>query len=1131
VCRFPSRLSSDLPVRLDPDGKVEVALRPGSHRVELEAIWFSPPARLSAPVDSAPWPEAEIWSFVDASSQRTVELVGGVPVDGGQAGVGRDISSLPARRLASGESMEFKEVLRGDPRTDSVQVGCQREVWVDFSGAGLTFRDKLNLQLNRPLRLSVRSPYRLGSAVHRSAGIVLTSLREGEQGFPVEGEGNIQLVSRAEGGLWKALPVSPVGWPLDETSLAIHLGPGWRLVAVPGSTLAEGTWMGDWDLWKIFVVVLVVSLVFRLVSQGAGALSMVGLVLGCHDGVPFLAWIAFLVALALYRGIQDRWPDQVAARIAGLALGILSVVLVAVQLVFLGSQLRLVAHPELSVPGRQFTSRWRPAAMDRMEEASMEVSSKRSSGNVDGLQGLLQSSPKLYRQNGVLEKDVMPDRLSDVRMPEPTFNLQDEDPTLFSGVGPGPGVPEWEWEAGTARWTGFVRAEQTFRILALGPDAMRLWRILAVLATTLAVGMCLRRAFSDANPRWGAWFSPRLVAPLLVLLAAGAPRAEIPSAEVLHQLREELLKSDVCGEDCASLGASRLRMDGDRAVLEIEVQAHTKGVVFLPRPQWLQVSIQVPRGILGGGGESELAWVEPGFQTIRMEGIVGTEEFLVRFPEAITGVEVSANGWTVVSANQNGIHLQRKAVQASGGDSTRSDAQRRIADPPSVRRQFQFAREWTVTTAVSRRGTAGSVAVSVPLLDGESPLDPVVQREGKVQAVIPSGTEVIQWKSRLPIKPRLLLRAGIPGVASERWIVQSSVRWHLVHRGLPPVQASTLEWAPRPGDSLEILFQSPKPVTGPGVLVESSGLRLSGDDLSECRLDLRVATAVGDSFRIALPPKANLRVLELGASAIPPTFDAQGRLRLELRPGDKTVRVVWVGEPNDGVFRKAPEVVLSAAGVDARVEFPQTEQGWIVALGGPGDGPSVLWWGVVAALAVVSWLLARLPGKPLGFWSWFLLMFATSTVGNWLVLPFVAWVAAIVARRRIRPESLSKEVFNLLQVGLGALSLLAFGVLLSAIPVGLLGNPDSGVAGGEGGLVWYLDRFSGELPRPWMVVVPLMAWKAMLLCWSLWLVRSLMRWVPWGWESFTSGGIWRSPEPRPPSPGKGGSPSPENPGE
>jgi hypothetical protein len=47
-----------------------------------------------------------------------------------------------------------------------------------------------------------------------------------------------------------------------------------------------------------------------------------------------------------------------------------------------------------------------------------------------------------------------------------------------------------------------------------------------------------------------------------------------------------------------------------------------------------------------------------------------------------------------------------------------------------------------------------------------------------------------------------------------------------------------------------------------------------------------------------------------------------------------------------------------------------------------------------------------------------------------------------------------------------------------------------------------------------------------MLAWALWLAWSLIRWVPWAWQSFGAGGLWRSvaPPSRPPGGDGGGEP-------
>jgi hypothetical protein len=58
-------------------------------------------------------------------------------------------------------------------------------------------------------------------------------------------------------------------------------------------------------------------------------------------------------------------------------------------------------------------------------------------------------------------------------------------------------------------------------------------------------------------------------------------------------------------------------------------------------------------------------------------------------------------------------------------------------------------------------------------------------------------------------------------------------------------------------------------------------------------------------------------------------------------------------------------------------------------------------------------------------------------------------------------------------------------------------------------LRWYQDRAEATLPRPWVLSVPLLAYRAVMLAWALWLATALLRWLRWGWAQFTRGELWR----------------------
>jgi hypothetical protein len=38
-----------------------------------------------------------------------------------------------------------------------------------------------------------------------------------------------------------------------------------------------------------------------------------------------------------------------------------------------------------------------------------------------------------------------------------------------------------------------------------------------------------------------------------------------------------------------------------------------------------------------------------------------------------------------------------------------------------------------------------------------------------------------------------------------------------------------------------------------------------------------------------------------------------------------------------------------------------------------------------------------------------------------------------------------------------------------------------------------------------------------MLAWALWLANTLLNWLRWGWNCFTTDGMWRKTEKRPPA--------------
>ena len=84
--------------------------------------------------------------------------------------------------------------------------------------------------------------------------------------------------------------------------------------------------------------------------------------------------------------------------------------------------------------------------------------------------------------------------------------------------------------------------------------------------------------------------------------------------------------------------------------------------------------------------------------------------------------------------------------------------------------------------------------------------------------------------------------------------------------------------------------------------------------------------------------------------------------------------------------------------------------------------------------------------------------------------------------------------------------------LISAIPNGLLGQPDMGVVGNGSDahrLQWFADQSESALPQASAFSLPLWAYRSAMLIWALWLANALLGWLRWAGQCFATGGMWR----------------------
>lgn len=1132
---LPTQLESSLPARLSREGRLSITARPGTWEILVTSVWLVPPSKFQSSSAETPWPEQEIWSFEAAPSVRTVQIEGGMSIDARQAGVATHRQSLPAWSVPRGANLEVQEVLRGDPLTDSVKMELRRVVWVDFGGDSATVVDELQGAILKPVRLSATNALALGRATVGGEGVVLTSTAPGEQGFPVvSGQRTIRLWSRWAREPWSILPATPAQWEHTSGRMDVHVGPGWRLLDILGPGSSYGTWASEWNLWSIFLVVLASALVARVAGKRVGALAACLFVLGASDGIATGWWVHLSLALLIWTLVRSKFPGSKPEVFLRIWSAIAAFGIVSVLIPFTIKQARFAVHPSLASTG---SSSMYQTADFGMAKAEAPVEEMRETGYTP-------AAPAEAMQNSVMDKIQTTDGLLGAEVEESDGKLVDvvlagsaggksvsastslslgktkrqaqkmDDPFLLGGVQSGPGEPSWDYGTGALTWEGPVTPSQGVRILALSPGWVRLWRILLVAGAWLLAWFLLRAVLPDVVGKFRPTLGRKPSVMALILLASVGANAEMPSSEMLEELKAEVLKTRSCEGSCARVGEMRLVVRANRATVELDVHAAAREGVGLPEVSWIARSLVVPRGAAGRDVDAGIrAIVEPGIQTIRMEGVIRGNDLLVSFPEGSVPFRrrIDAPGWTRDGDDPGSVHLTRATGVAKASTTMEEDSSKaELAPLVAITRSLDLQREWGMTTRIERAsGFQGAIVLNVPRVAGETVLGNLTVDSQHVKVVLNPGQQELSWASRLAIGPRLFLRAESTSLWTEAWVVESAARWHVVPTGILRIQADKPTWKPLGGETLSLEVNAPRPLNGALFTIENARMEVdAGQGTSQVTLSANVLAGIGGEILAKLPEGARVSTVSVRGVQINPVRATDGRYRIAVAPGTSYVEITWLQEGIGRFFRRAPLVSLSAAGANITVGLAEPNSGWIVATGGPGVGPAVLWWGVIASMLLLAGILSRIPGQPLGFWSWFLLFLGTSTVGKLTVIPFVVWVVVFLWRSRAKPERWSASAFSLIQTGAILLTLLAWGWLLATIPQGLLGRPDMLVETPLGGYAWFVDRIDGTFPRPWEFVLPLWLWRFLLLVWCLWLVRSSLAWGKWGWDAFTEGGIW-----------------------
>jgi len=1111
---IPLSLQSPLPARLEPDGQLLIQLRPGHWQIDILARNNQELTALPlAPTEQGlQWPESEIWSFDARPQLRVVEIEQLSAIDPSLTNLPDDWKNFPAYKINQGQTMGFKTIRRGDPEPEPNQLNLTRKLWLDFDGQGYTVNDTITGNMTRGWRLNTLPQTQLGKVTLNGGNQFITQDKSGKQGVEVRsGAITLNADSRIAGAIGST---SAVGWEQDFHTVRaeLNLPPGWRLLAAGGVDNVPDSWISRWTLLDLFLVLIAALATGRLWNPYWGGLALVTLVLIWHEpGSPHFVWLNILAATALIKVL----PQGRFLKFMSWYRNVFWLALIMFTLPFMVQQVRTGLYPQLERP-------WQAVPMPIFQDRGMVGTAVEMTAPAPVSEAISEMKEK------VLRKSMSSDASSSYGYTNQVVDFDRIDPK--AKVQTGPGLPQWQWRKVLLSWNGSVDAQQQLHLWYLTPTLTLLLnfaRVILVAALALLMfGVAEKFNFKRIRPS-----TPLLLWLLLLpMLSMPSPKAyaEIPDKAVLDELRNKLLEKPEppdCLPGCAQIQQMKITLTDKELAIDLQIHAQQSVAVPLPAEyeQWFPNRILVDGKTASGlYRDNNGLWLnlDPGEHRVTLNGAVPLlSKFTLPLPLKPNRVDIQNTGWQVVGLQEDGEIDDQ--LQFSRIDQTHQQKEAELepsALPPFVRieRSLQLGLDWRVITLIIRVSPADSaVVLSVPLLPGESVTSPGIRvKDGKVEVNIPARQTELQWQSTLEKSEKIAYAA----TETDQWIevlkADVSPIWHIETSGIAMIHLNNggqwlPEWHPWPGENIALQITRPEAVEGQTLTIDSSRLSIKpGQRNREAELSISLRSSQGSQHTLILPEHAVLQSVAINGQTQP--LRQEGRkLTVPVNPGKQEVAIGWREATGISTILTTPQVDLGAPSVNANLNIGLGADRWVLFAMGPKLGPAVLFWGVLIVILMLSPGLGKIPLTPLKARQWFLLLIGLSQIPLPSAGIVIAWLMLLGWRKTQPTEGL--RYFNALQTIIALLTVVSLGLLFLAVEHGLLGSPDMQIIGNQSSafnLNWYQDRSPATLPTATLISVPLIAYRVLMLLWSLWLAVSLLNWLKWGWACFSSDGLW-----------------------
>ncbi len=1115
---MPVDLHSEMASKLDNNGVLTVQALPGDWVVHVYSRAAQLPTQLKRLDKNEVWPADEVWSFVGNDALRAVSFDGGIAVDPSQLNVPPEWQSFPAQHIAVNTVVAVNERARGTQDLRN-HLNWQRDMWLRFDGSRFSFVDHINGQMRSDWRLNVQANVQLLNAtVNGSAQPITTS--DEKMGVEVR-EQNVNVQSSGE--LDASATMTASGWQqlFDSASLRLHLPPGYRLLTATGVDEAQGSFLSQWNLFDCFIVVLTCAVIFRLAGALWTLLALFTLVSLYHQQ----QWLTWLLLNAVAIVLVSRFVEGKLAlwlqRYRTLSIAIL--LLVAVP--FVAGHIRELLHPQL--------------------ESRLYAEQNLTLGE-SATDAVALYAPGVAEQSPPTESNELEEQRAEAPVArEPQLSMKLAPESMASGARSksydrysqntinqaGNGIPNWQWRTYQLSWQGPLSADQPLKLFIVSRVMYALWQWLALLALSAILFKLLQSSLSSLQ-----WQSLRntfngssVAIVILACLYQGESKADVPTAELLAELRARLTAPPPCAPSCVDVSDADIKIDAQRLTITMTIHALFDSSVPLPggSEEWTASLIQ-RNGQTAVLHQTNGQWhmaLSRGVHRVQLSGTLPARNRIsVQFPAIPRHVTVNATGWEAMGLDGNrlpsgALELLRTSAQSA----TNKLAENQVSIAPFVRvhRQLFLGLDWTSETIVQRIApTQAAFSIKIPLAPNEALSNSSLRVEnGFVQLNFAAGEQEKRYQAKLPRVAQLEWQDARDDLVAE-WSIYPSSLWRVTATGTPLIvdngDPSILHFVPRPDEKLLLTIDRPDVVVGNTVAYDSVQLNDNvGQRQRTGNLILNYRATQGGEQRLRFDQDLHVTAVLMDGRPLVQR-PQEGELAFNVLPGQHQLQVDFERQQEVGFRSQTAEIELplSAANITINTALPSDR--WIIWTSGPLLGPVVLYWSALLVFIVLAYVIVRARLTDLTFRNALLLGLGLSTVSWWVLAGLLAWLA-FIRRHHLRElahdQLMPRWRYNTRQFVLMVSSIVAVIALISMVPTALLSTPDMMLTGNNSygnQLIWFADFADKMLPSTTVVSLPIWVYKGLMLVWAIWLSFVLLSWIRSAWQALNRGEFWRA---------------------